>query len=180
MNFMKAGPNWIIAGILYPCFSLLTLTPVLPSMATTAENKKTSTAAAIIGCLAFHIALLMLVFAMFANLSALDGKMVPNIALASIMHPRVSLVFSVMILLAIYSSACPMMWGTVSKLFKDEKSVKYKVGTVALILGGMVVSYFFPLDVLINYIFGLTGYAGAVVLVAMFISKLVRKTKKVK
>lgn len=178
MNFLKAGPHWIVAGILYPCFSLLTLTPVLPSMAATAENKKTSAAAAVIGCFAFHASLLILVFAMFANLHLLDGMMVPNIALAATIHPGVSLFFSLMILLAIYSSACPMMWGTASKLFKDEKSLKYKAGTVALILGGMTVSYYFPLDVLINFIFGLTGYVGAAALAAMFISKAIRKKKK--
>lgn len=174
MSFMKAAPNWFISGILYPCFSFLTLTPVLPSMASQAPNKKTAYAAGILGCLAFHAALLALVFAMFANLDVLNGKMVPNIALATIMDSKVALVFSVMILLAIFSSACPMMWGTASKLFKDEKSAKYKIGTLCLIAGGMVVSYFFPLDVLINFIFGLTGYAGAVVMAAMFISKLVR------
>jgi uncharacterized membrane protein YkvI len=177
MNFMKAAPNWFISGVLYPCFSFLTLTPVLPSMASQAPNKKTTTAAAITGCLGFHLALLALVFAMFANLSVLNGKMVPNIALATIMNSKVALVFSVMILLAIFSSACPMMWGTASKLFKDEKSKKYKLGTVGLIIGGMVVSYFFPLDVLINFIYGLTGYAGAAVMAAMFISKFVRKKR---
>jgi uncharacterized membrane protein YkvI len=146
-------------------------------MASQAPNKKTTTAAAITGCLGFHLALLALVFAMFANLSVLNGKMVPNIALATIMNSKVALVFSVMILLAIFSSACPMMWGTASKLFKDEKSKKYKLGTVGLIIGGMVVSYFFPLDVLINFIYGLTGYAGAAVMAAMFISKFVRKKR---
>ena len=178
MDFMKAAPNWFISGIIYPCFSYLTLTPVLPSMSAQAPNKRTSITAGIIGCLAFHLALLALVFAMFANLDVLGGKLVPNIALATVMDERVALVFSVMILLAIYSSACPMMWGTASKLFKDEHSLKYKLGTLALIGGGMVVSYFFPLDVLINFIFGLTGYAGAAIMAAMFVSKFILYRKK--
>lgn len=177
MHFLKAAPNWLISGILYPCFSFLTLTPVLPSMAATAPNKKTSTAAAVIGCLAFHLALLALVFAMFANLDILGGKLVPNVALATIMHPAVATVFAVMILLAIYSSACPMMWGMTSKVFKNEKSWQFRLGTVALIAFGMVVAYFFPLDVLINFIYGLTGYAGAIVLVAMMISKFVKSRR---
>ena len=171
MGFMKAAPNWFISGIIYPCFSYLTLTPVLPSMSAQTPNKRTSLAAGVIGCLAFHLALLALVFAMFANLDVLGGKMVPNIALATIMDERVALVFSVMILLAIYSSACPMMWGTASKLFRDEHSLKYKLGTLALIAGGMAVSYFFPLDVLVNFIYGLTGYAGAAIMAAMFARK---------
>lgn len=176
MNFMKAAPNWVIAGVLYPCFSFLTLTPVLPSMSATIPNRKTANAAAVLGCLGFHVALLALVFAMFANLDSLGGKLVPNIALATIMHPTVATVFTVMILLAIYSSACPMMWGTASKLFRDEKSFKYRIGTICLIIGGMIVAHFFPLDVLINFIYGLTGYGGAIILVAVMISKFVRKS----
>ena len=180
MNFMKIAPSFFIAGVLYPCFSFLTLTPVLPSMSSHSPNKKTSSVAAIIGCLAFHLALMALVFAMLANLNVLNGKMVPNIALASIMDEKVALAFSVMILLAIYSSACPMMWGTVSKLFKNEKSLKYRLGTVCLIIGGMIVSHFFPLDILINFIYGLTGYVGAVVMAAMFLCKATGKSLLVK
>ena len=44
----------------------------------------------------------------------------------------------------------------------------------------MVCSYLFPLSTLINFMYGISGYVGAVVSVGMIISNIVRKRKSKK
>ena len=54
------------------------------------------------------------------------------------------------------------------------------MGILALTIVGMVCSYLFPLSTLINFMYGISGYVGAVVSVGMIISNIVRKRKSKK
>lgn len=177
MELGKAAPNWWLCGIAYPCFAMMTLTPALPSMGASAPNKKTTTAAAIFGVLLFHAAIAVIVFAIFGNLELVAGAEVPNLALSGLLGPVAQGVFVVMIILAIYSTACPMMWGFCRKITTDEKSTKYRVCIIALTVLGMIATRLFRLGDLINFIYSISGYVGAVVLVDIFVSNFLRKKK---
>lgn len=175
LHLAKAAPNWWIAGILYPCFCMLTLTPCLPSMGATAPNKKTTTGAALFGVIAFHLALAVVILAILGNLDIIGTAQVPNLVLSGLMGKFVQTLFVIMIILAIYSTACPMIWGFCGKIERDEKSVKYRVCILALTVVGMTCSYLFPLGTLINFIYSISGYVGAVASVGMVISNILRK-----
>jgi len=180
MGFLKVGPNWLIAGILYPCFAMLTLTPVLPAMGATAENKKTTTAAAAFGTILFHLTLAINVLGILSNLDLLHGVQVPNLVLAKLLGPVTSGTIVIMIFLSIYTTAAPMMWGFCAKIFKDEKTNKFRIGVLALTVVGMIVAYFFPLATLINFMYRISGYVGAVVFVGMISSNIIRKRNAAK
>lgn len=177
LHLSKAAPTWWIAGILYPCFCMLTLTPALPSMGATAPNKKTTTFAAAFGVTFFHTALAVVVMAIFGNLAVVGSSQVPNLELAGLFSPAVRTLFMVVIVLAIYTTACPMAWGFCGKIAKDEKSAKYRICILALTIVGMICSYLFPLATLINFMYSISGYVGAVVSVGMIVSNIIRKRK---
>ena len=177
MNLSKAAPNWWLCGIAYPCFAMMTLTPALPSMGATANNRKTTTAAAVFGVLMFHLAIAVIVFAIFGNLDIVGAAQVPNLALSGLLGPVAQGIFVVMIILAIYTTACPMMWGFCRKITTDEKSLKYRVCIIALTVLGMIATHYFRLGDLINFIYSMSGYVGAIVLVGMFVSNMIRKKK---
>ena len=99
------------------------------------------------------------------------------VALAGIMGETVSFIFMLVVIMAIYSTACPMMWGFCGKITRDEKSWKYRIAILGLTVVGMVCSYLFPLGTLINFMYSISGYVGAVVSVGMIISNIVRKRK---
>lgn len=177
MNLSKAAPNWWLCGIAYPCFAMMTLTPALPSMGATANNRKTTTAAAVFGVILFHLAIAVIVFAIFGNLDIVGAAEVPNLALSGLLGPVAQGIFVVMIILAIYTTACPMMWGFCRKITTDEKSLKYRVCIIALTVLGMIATHFFRLGDLINFIYSMSGYVGAIVLVGMFVSNMIRRKK---
>ena len=99
----------------------------------------------------------------------------PNLVLSGLMGKFVQTLFVIMIILAIYSTACPMIWGFCGKIERDEKSVKYRVCILALTVVGMTCSYLFPLGTLINFIYSISGYVGAAASVGMVISNILRK-----
>lgn len=156
---------------------MLTLTPALPSMGATAPNKKTTTFAAAFGVTFFHTALAVVVMAIFGNLAVVGSSQVPNLELAGLFSPAVRTLFMVVIVLAIYTTACPMAWGFCGKIAKDEKSAKYRICILALTIVGMICSYLFPLATLINFMYSISGYVGAVVSVGMIVSNIIRKRK---
>ena len=175
LNYAPAAPNWLIAGILYPCFCMLTLTPVIPSMSATAPNRKTTTMASAFGVLLFHLALGVVIFSILGNLDIVGTAQVPNLAISGLLGPVVQGIFVVMIILAIYSTACPMMWGFCGKIVRDEKSTKYRICILALTIVGMTASYLFPLGTLINFIYSVSGYVGAAASIGMIISNILHK-----
>lgn len=177
MNLSKASPTWWLAGIAYPCFAMMTLTPALPSMGATAPNRKTTVAAAVFGVILFHLAIAVIVYAIFGNLSLVGTAQVPNLALSGLLGSFAQGVFVVMIILAIYTTACPMMWGFCRKITKNEKSWTYRICIIALTVLGMIGTRLFRLGDLINFIYGISGYVGAVVFVGMFVSNFIRKNK---
>ena len=173
----KASPTWWLCGIAYPCFAMMTLTPALPSMGASAINKKTTTAAAVFGVIFFHAAIAIIVFAIFGNLDIVGTAQVPNLALSGLLGPVAQGIFVVMIILAIYTTACPMMWGFCRKITTNEKSAKYRIAIIALTVLGMIGTRLFRLGDLINVIYSISGYVGAVVLVGILISNIIRKNK---
>lgn len=175
----KAAPNWWLCGIAYPCFAMMTLTAALPKMGASAPNRKTTAAAALFGVILFHLAIAVIVFAILGNLELVSGAQVPNLALSGLLGPVAQGIFVVTILLAIYTTACPMMWGFCRKITTDEKSTKYRICIIALTILGMIGTRLFRLGDLINVIYSASGYVGAVVLVGMIVVNLMRK-KKVK
>lgn len=178
MGWQKAGPNFVISGILYPCFAMLTLIPVLPAMGASARNKKTTTAAATFGTMFFHIAVLIIVLGILSNLKSVTGAQVPNLALAKMIGGPVAGGFVILIILGIYSTACPMMWGFCSKITSDEKSLRYRITIMSLTIVGMIATYLFPLGTLINFMYTISGYVGLVVSIGMVISSYTKKKEK--
>ena len=177
MELSKASPTWWLCGIAYPCFAMMTLTPARPSMGASAINKKTTTAAAVFGFIFFHAAIAIIVFAIFGNLDIVGTAQVPNLALSGLLGPVAQGIFVVMIILAIYTTACPMMWGFCRKITTNEKSAKYRIAIIALTVLGMIGTRLFRLGDLINVIYSISGYVGAVVLVGILISNIIRKNK---
>ena len=73
-----------------------------------------------------------------------------------------------------------MMWGFCRKITTDEKSWKYRICIIALTVLGMIGTRLFKLGDLINFIYSISGYVGAIVLVGIFVSNMLRKKKAAK
>lgn len=86
---------------------------------------------------------------------------IPNLVLANHLIGGAGIVFSVIIMLAIYSTMCPILWTCASMLWSNEKSLPYRAFIVACGVVVYFVVLFIPYEALINYIMTYFGYAGA-------------------
>lgn len=95
------------------------------------------------------------------NIAECSVAAIPNLILANHIIGGAGIVFSIIIILAIYSTMCPILWTCASVLWEDEKSLPYRLFIIACGVIVYFVVLFIPYEALINYIMTYFGYAGA-------------------
>jgi len=84
---------------------------------------------------------------------------VPALVLANSIHSLFGLMYAVIIFLGIYSSACPLLWTSITHISHDGNN-SYKIWSIALGFLGCAIACFVPYRPLLNIIYGLNGYLG--------------------
>ena len=87
---------------------------------------------------------------------------IPNLVLANQFVSGMAIVFSIVIMLSIYSTMCPILWTCASTIWSDEKSVPYRLFIMICGVAVYFITLFVPYETLINYIMTYFGYAGAI------------------
>ena len=117
---------------------------------------------------------LMVSLGISAYLPALYDKAVPAVYMADKLVSGFGIVYSLVMLAGIYTTATPMLWAVANKLEHEDKSRKFKV--IAVVLAA--VSYVggrLPFAQLINIIYPYMGYFGVVVCAAVLLKHFLAK-----
>lgn len=179
----NAGANWLISGLSYAGFVLLWFASFTSALGS--KNKKKELNYGIIGgTIAVCIAIMVICLAQISNINTGlgDGRTfvwnadIPNLILASKIWKPFSAVFAVIVFAGIYTTAVPLLYNPVAR-FAAEGTPRFKVLTVVLGVAGLLVGLFLPFRVLVNVIYVLNGYVGAVLILFM-ICKNVKDIRK--
>lgn len=169
----NAGANWLLSGISYAGFVLLWFASFTTALGST--NKKKDLYHGIVwGAVAVCVAIVCVSFAQIANINtaAYNGANyvwnadIPNLILAErIWRPLASL-YAIVVFAGIYTTAVPLLYNPASRFFK-EGTAQFKIGTIVLGLAGLFVGLFLPFRVLVNVLYVINGYAGALLILFM-------------
>ena len=110
----------------------------------------------------------------FGNVAGVD---VPALVLANQISPWVSQLFAIVICIGIYTSAVPLLWTGVRK-FTPEGNKKYGLLTCVGGILGCIIACFIPYQGLINILYGINGYLGAILMLFMILYDVKNKLKK--
>ena len=167
----NAGANWLISGLSYAGFVLLWFASFTSALAM--KNKKKDLQQGIIwGTVALAIAIVVVSFGQIANINTgSDGLYVwnagiPNLILANSIVPIFSKIFAIVVFAGIYTTAVPLLYNPSSR-FAKEGTPAFKMLTVVLAMVGLLVGLFLDFRVLVNIIYVLNGYVGAVLILFM-------------
>lgn len=173
VTVMQASTNWLLAGCSYGGFCLMWLAGFMAQLGSEYEkNGKELQLGQFLGVTMLVVACIIVGFAQVANIREVAGTQVPNLVLAQKLAPMLAHGFAIIIMLAIYTTACPLLW-TVSARFTQQGSTRYKALTVILAVVGCFVALEIPFSTLVNYIYVINGYGGAVLIIFMAV-KLIR------
>ena len=177
-TMMNAGNTWYISGISYAGFVLLWFASFTAALGS--QNSKKDLYHGIIwGAVAVCVAIVLISFAQIANVNTPDstGTMyvwnadIPNLILAERIWKPFSAIFAIVVFGGIYTTAVPLLYNPAARFAKEGTS-QFKMLTIVLGLIGLVVGLFVPFRTLVNYIYVLNGYLGAVLIIFMVVKNV--------
>ena len=127
-----------------------------------APNKTEATLGGILGGVCYAIATLFMDLGLLANIAEVSQRQVPSLYLANQISPLFGVIFSVILLAGIYTTAVPMLWAVCSK-FAPEGTRKFRFIAVQMTLVALVLGLL-PFGTLVNLIYPLAGYMGLAIL----------------
>lgn len=124
------------SGILYAACMILGGIPFLSGLGASAKTKTEAIYGGIAGGVFLMIPVIILILAMLCYPDKIATLEVPNLFLADQTAPVLSLIFSVILLLGIYSTAAPMLWSVVDYIggFGIPKKAMYVISVILTII----------------------------------------------
>lgn len=167
--------NWIVSGVLFAAFTVTGVVPYLAGIgATTATSKKNALYGGIFGGFAFVAAVLIMNFGLLANLSNVYNLEIPSLYVANQISPIFGRIFSVMLVLGIYTTAVPMMYTASNRISRDDKSTTFKIAAIVTAIAGFFGGQL-SFSTMVGFIYPISGYVGLMIFVGMFYTKYIKK-----
>lgn len=169
--------NWIVSGFMYGAYTVTGVVPYLADIGkSTSTSKRNSDWGGVFGGGAFLVAVMILNFGLLANIGHVAGLEIPSLYVASQISPIFGDIFSILLILGIYTTAVPMMYTVCNRISSDSKSAKYRITAIVTaivsIFGGQL-----SFSTMISIIYPISGYAGIVIFIGMIYTKYIKKKK---
>lgn len=179
VEVLTAGSNWVFAGLsLGGCTVLLTSAFNAKLGIELREYKFKYTKIILLVCI-ISLGLISLLMGInhIGNIKESANAAIPNLLLANKMVRGLDVVFAIIILLAIYTTICSIVWTCASSFEKDETSMKYKIICVVIGAIGWIIAANVSYQVLVNYIMTYCGYTGTIVFACITVRYFIVKKR---
>lgn len=172
-----ASSNFFLAAGSYVGFNMIWLVAFLAEVGNKAKSLKDAEAGVFVGSTGFSVAIFIMSIAIILSIPDLYDSQIPVLVLAGKIHPVLATVFSIFIMLGIFTTSVPLLW-TVTGRFFDEGTKKYKLFTLIAGIVGAIIGLTLKFDSLVNIVYVVNGYIGMVLLAWMIIRSATGKAKK--
>ena len=165
----QSSPNWIISAALYVSYNFLCGSVYYTQLGKTTSSLCEARLGAVIGALALIAAITVISTAILLNGGDAAALAIPNLYLAKKISWMLGAVFSIFLVLGIFSSCSAMMWIVCRKFsFKDPKKDRLVAITIA---AGTFLMGLLSFGDLIATLYPFIGYCGLVYMVGVIYKK---------
>lgn len=170
-GLVQAGDHWLIAGLSYAGFVLLWFASFMTLLGAN-NNRRNVDAGIIVATIVICAAIGIIYMAQVANINTGNGEVfvwnapIPNLVLAEKIWPPLSFVYAIVVFIGICATAVPLLYNPVAR-FAKEGTLRFRILAIALGIAGLLIGLFVPYRTLVNVIYVLNGYIGAVLLIFM-------------
>lgn len=173
ITITKGG--WLWSSVLYPGFNAIVVIFMSCCLGKSAGSAKEASLGGALGGILFGLAILVMNLGMMVNIQNVFNLSVPTLALAKQIAPFIAVIFSVIIICGIYTTAVPMLWGVV-RTFAEDRTKKSVIIALVLTVVGLLLGMT-DFKVLVNIIYPFSGYAGVALLIVTGIREIQDKIK---
>ena len=172
-----ASKNFFLAAGSYVGFNMIWLVAFLAEVGNKAKSLKDAQAGVYVGATGFSVAIFIMSIAIILSIPDLYNSQIPVLILAGKIHPVLATVFSIFIMLGIFTTSVPLLW-TVTGRFYKEGTKKYKLFTLIAGIVGAIIGLTLKFDSLVNVVYVVNGYIGMVLLAWMIFRSASGRAKK--
>ncbi|WP_324824276.1 hypothetical protein [Sinanaerobacter sp. ZZT-01] len=166
---MAASPlasNWFIAAIAFVSYNLTGAIPMLGSCAIHAKSKNTAQKGAVLGGIFLGTCSLILYLTTLTDPFRASESSLPMLVLCEQLASWVRMIYAVVLLIAVFSTATSTFYGITTKL-PETKNRKLYIWILAVIGFGMSL---FGFSNLVAFMYPIGGYCGLIFLVFMVVN----------
>lgn len=180
INIPKAASHWVFSGVLFAAFVGMVMVPFYVELGTQTISRREARMTGVLGSFLYVLGAAVVGLGMLASIQDVHGLQVPAVGVASIVSETIGLrggftlasIYSVLVVVEIYTSVVPMLWVPAKTVNPDEKSMGFRVTAIV----GMCVALFFgsllPFNQLVNLVFPISEYFGLMLMVCMLAKRL--------
>ncbi|MDD3224844.1 MAG: hypothetical protein PHX70_09145 [Clostridium sp.] len=174
LGFKAASSNWAWSGALYAFLALMVSITFQVQCGTSAKSLKEAKIASIIATIAFTLAIVLLVISELVYYKLIVGQQVPTLAIAKHVSPVLGFIFSILIVVSIYSAVASFLLITVRK-FAVDRTKKFNIIATILTAIGMLFGGIIPFDKLVNILYPIAGYSAIVFAGFVIFKEVIKK-----
>jgi uncharacterized membrane protein YkvI len=171
-----AAANFFISAIMYNALCLAIGLPFFVACGAECQNLKEARIAGMVGFTVYSAAILLVVLSHFAFMGEITTVAIPALFIAGKVIPPLAVVFSIIILAEIYTTAAPMLWATARSFGEEGSKISYIVIGVAGIVGTFG-GGIFPFGTLVNVLYPAMSWLALGFMVAMLVKQFIMKDK---
>ena len=164
--------NWLWSAILYTSYNIVLSIAVLGTLGNNARNRISIRNGAILGGLGLGLGAIAIYFAMSNNIIDVIDKEVPMIYIAGRISYIIQLIYAVVLIAEIYTTAVGSLYSLTSRIVGMQKAnTNYFI--IATSVAALIASQF-GFSNLVQYFYPIMGYGGILLLVCLIYKGLKR------
>lgn len=176
-SIQVASTSWWLAALNYVGFNMIWIAAFLGQQGKMASSKKEAGMGGLVGSSGFAIALFAMMIAFMTAFQAVAGSQVPTLVLANNLHVNVGTIFSIIVMLGIFTSAVTLLWNVTAAFAEDgtklSRGLTFVFGIVGYFIGTSL-----EFDELVNVIYVINGYIGILLIAIMIFKSIQWKFRK--
>jgi uncharacterized membrane protein YkvI len=157
--------NWFLAAVLYVSYNTIISIAVLGPLGVKAKNSKIIKRGAILGGVGLGIGSIMIYLSLAGNLESVSGLEVPMIYIASGISPLMQLIYAIVLIAEIYTTAVGSLYGFASRISEIAKDNGKGIIVIATLIS--LVASRFGFSNLVKYLYPVVGYGGMILLISL-------------
>lgn len=159
LDIMKAAPSWWQAIISDIGFAIMWMVAFFAGIGRQEKTFKNARYGALLGIFMVSLAFGIVSLAEIANIEMIQNSQAPLLLIINNISPMAAHVYSVVVFLGVYTTACPLLWTSVNRI-AEEKTTKYRLLTIVLGVAGFFIAVALPFNRLVNIVYVINGYVG--------------------
>lgn len=159
--------NWLWSSILYLSYNSVTSISILGPLGYKANDRRTIRNGAILGGFGLGIGAFAIYISLNSNLIAIKDMEVPMLVIAGGLSPIVKILYSIVLLAEIYTTAVSDLYGFSARICNNSRSIRH---SNFVILASTLAAFLLSLagfSNLVKYLYPIVGYLGVITLICI-------------